>query len=62
MNNIDLDLNNYNFYELINVFNITESNNIKNNTNKMLKKINIVKTKCNDVVYMFYYKFYVFLY
>ena len=58
MNNIDLDLNNYNFYELINVFNITESNDIKNNTNKMLKKINLVKTKCNDIVYMFYYKCY----
>jgi len=58
MNNIDLDLNNYNFNELIYLFNITECNDIKNNTNKMLKKMNIVKTKCNDVVYMFYYKCY----
>jgi hypothetical protein len=58
MNNIDLDLNNYNFNELIYLFNITECNDIKNNTNKMLKKMNLVKTKCNDIVYMFYYKCY----
>lgn len=56
MNNIDFDLNNYNFNELINVFSITDSYDVENNINKMQKKVNAIKNKFNNNVYLFYYK------
>ena len=48
MNNIDLDINNYDFYELMNVFTISNYYDIENNINKMKQKINLAKQKGSD--------------
>jgi len=58
MNNIDLDVSNYNFHELMNLFTITNYYDIENNIDKMKQKINIVKQKGSDELTLFYFKTY----
>ena len=58
MNNIDLDINNYDFVELMNLFTISNYYDIENNINKMKKKMNIAKQKGSDELTLFYFKAY----
>jgi hypothetical protein len=60
-NNVDLNVNNYNYSELLYLFDIQNDHNIKNNIEKMEKKLSLIKKKFNEKIYLFYLKVYLII-
>jgi hypothetical protein len=54
-NNIDLDINSYNFFELLNIYHLSNDNNYEN-LNKIEDKLKLIKTKFSSDIYSFYFK------
>ena len=54
-NNIDLDINSYNFFELLNIYHLSNDNNYEN-INKIEDKLKLIKTKFSSDIYSFYFK------
>jgi hypothetical protein len=56
MSNVDLNIDNYDFNELLQLFNIKDDYRIKENIEKIYKKLKIIKTKYDSNIYKFYLK------
>jgi hypothetical protein len=54
-NNIDLDINSYDFFELLNIYHLSNDNNYEN-LNKIEDKLKLIKTKFSSDIYSFYLK------
>jgi len=54
-NNIDLDINSYDFFELLNIYHLSNDNNYENQ-NKIEDKLKLIKTKFSSDIYSFYFK------
>ena len=54
-NNVDLDINSYNFFELLNIYHLSNDNNYEN-LNKIEDKLKLVKSKFSNDIYSFYLK------
>ena len=54
-NNIDLDINSYDFFELLNIYHLSNDNNYEN-LNKIEDKLNLIKSKFSSDIYSFYLK------
>lgn len=54
-NNIDLDINSYDFFELLNIYHLSNDNNYEN-LNKIEEKLKLVKSKFSADIYSFYLK------
>ena len=54
-NNIDLDINSYDFFELLNIYHLSNDNNYEN-LNKIEDKLKLIKTKFSNDIYLFYLK------
>jgi hypothetical protein len=54
-NNIDLDINSYNFFELLNIYHLSNDNNYEN-MNKIEDKLILIKSKFSSDIYSFYFK------
>ena len=53
---VDLDINNYNYEELLLIFNITNNNRIDENKNKINRNMIKIKESFPEQIYYFYYK------
>jgi hypothetical protein len=54
-NNVDLDINSYNFFELLNIYHLSNDNNYEN-LNKIEDKLKLIKSKFSNDIYSFYLK------
>jgi hypothetical protein len=54
-NNIDLDINSYDFFELLNIYHLSNDNNYEN-LNKIEDKLKLIKSKFSSDIYSFYLK------
>ena len=54
-NNIDLDINSYDFFELLNIYHLSNDNSYEN-LNKIEDKLKLIKTKFSSDIYSFYLK------
>ena len=54
-NNVDLDINSYDFFELLNIYHLSNDNNYEN-LNKIEDKLKLVKSKFSNDIYSFYLK------
>ena len=54
-NNIDLDINSYDFFELLNIYQISNDTNYEN-LNKIEDKLKLIKSKFPHDIYSFYLK------
>jgi hypothetical protein len=55
-NDVDLDIDNYEYHELLNIFHIEDKYNIEDNINKIHNKINKVKNAMPENIFIFYLK------
>lgn len=53
---IDLQINNYSFLELLNLFKIKRISHISSNIEKIKSHISVIKDQCSNEIYVFYYK------
>jgi hypothetical protein len=56
MDSIDLDINNYDYDEIFNLFKLTDVNNRDYISSELNKKMSTIKDKYPDKIYKFYYK------
>ncbi len=54
-NNIDLDINSYDFFELLNIYHLSNDHNYEN-LNKIEDKLKLIKSKFSSDIYSFYLK------
>jgi len=54
-NNIDLDIDSYDFFELLNIYHLSNDNNYEN-LNKIEDKLKLIKSKFSSDIYSFYFK------
>lgn len=53
---LDIDINNYNFYELLNIFKLDNNNNIEENLLSINNYCKNIKNKYNNEIYLFFLK------
>ena len=54
-NNIDLDINSYNFFELLNIYQLSTDHNYENIT-KIENKLKLIQERFSSDIYEFYLK------
>lgn len=61
MNNIDLNIENYNYREILTIFNLNPRNIEEKDYNKMKQKLYEIKSNFDDNIYNFFYKAHVII-